>query len=80
MPQEVNFQQVSTEGLVSSPVAAALAGLRANEARYFQNKYKHRFEVSPAAEVPLLIEYVHHILQKERGLVIASKPLQASRF
>ena len=29
----------------SSPVAAALAGLRANEARYFKNKYDHIFTV-----------------------------------
>ena len=29
----VDFKSVSTAGLESSPVAAALAGLRANEAR-----------------------------------------------
>ncbi len=37
-------------GLESSPVAAALAGLRANEARYFKNKYDHVFTVEPASE------------------------------
>ena len=37
-------------GLESSPVAEALAGLRANEARYFMNKYKHKFTVVPANE------------------------------
>lgn len=36
----VNFKEVETVGLESSPVAEALAGLRANEARYFWNKYK----------------------------------------
>lgn len=30
----VNFETVSAVGLESSPVADALAGLRANEARY----------------------------------------------
>ncbi len=30
---EVNFETVSTVGLETSPVADALAGLRANEAR-----------------------------------------------
>ena len=37
MPYAVDFNTVSTVGLESSPVAAALAGLRANEARYFKN-------------------------------------------
>ena len=41
MPYAVDFSTVSTIGLESSPVAAALAGLRANEARYFKNKYDH---------------------------------------
>jgi|GEM_PF-4957849 len=36
----VDFKSVSTVGLESSPVVEALAGLRANEARYFMNKYK----------------------------------------
>ena len=35
----VDFNNVSNVGLESSPVAKALAGLRANEARYFMNKY-----------------------------------------
>jgi hypothetical protein len=40
MSYEVDFKNVSTIGLESSPNAEALAGLRANEARYFWNKYK----------------------------------------
>jgi hypothetical protein len=40
VPPVVDFETVSTAGLESSPVAAALAGLRANEARYFMNKSK----------------------------------------
>ena len=45
MPQVVDFQTVSIAGLESSPVAEALAGLRANEARYFKNKYDHVFVI-----------------------------------
>ena len=40
MPCTVDFDTVSTVGLESSPVAAALAGLRANEARFLKNKCK----------------------------------------
>ena len=47
MSYVVDFTTVSTTGLESSPVAAALAGLRANEARYFKNKYGHAFTVEP---------------------------------
>jgi hypothetical protein len=39
-------------GLESSPVAEAFAGLRANEARHYKNKYDHVFTVTPAAETP----------------------------
>ncbi len=41
MSYAVDFTDVSTVGLESSPVVDALAGLRANEARYFKNKYDH---------------------------------------
>ena len=50
MSYVVDFGTVSTVGLESSPVAAALAGLRANEARYFKNKYDHVFTVEPAEQ------------------------------
>ena len=46
MPCTVDFNTVLTAGLESSPGAGALAGLRAHEARYFQNKYDHVFTVS----------------------------------
>lgn len=36
MPYIVDFVNVSTVGLETSPVVDALAGLRANEARYFR--------------------------------------------
>ncbi|MBL7256119.1 phage tail protein [Paractinoplanes lichenicola] len=76
----VDFTTVSTVGLESSPVAPALAGLRANEARYFKNKFDHVFTVEPAAEAAATVEWVSRILEEERGLVIASKPLEATAF
>jgi hypothetical protein len=80
MSYAVDFVTVSTVGLESSPVATSLAGLRANEARYFKNKYDHAFTVEPASEAPEVIEYVHHILKEERDIVIASPPLEATAF
>src|SRR3984893_15854933 len=80
MPNTVDFNTVSTVGLESSPVAAALAGLRANEARYFKNKYDHTFTVEPASEAKSTIDWVHRILKEERDIVIASRPLEATAF
>jgi hypothetical protein len=76
----VDFKNVSTAGLESSPVADALAGLRANEARYFWNKYKHVFTVVPASESRETLEYVNRILKEERGIELSSKPLETSQF
>jgi hypothetical protein len=80
MSYVVDFAEVSTVGLESSPVAEALAGLRANEARYFKNKYSHTFTVEPATEATEAVEWVHRILKEERDLVIASLPLEATAF
>jgi hypothetical protein len=80
MAKVVDFKTVSTAGLESSPVASALAGLRANEARYFKNKYDHDFAVEPASKAKKVIEYVHRVLKQERDLVIASRPLEATLF
>ena len=80
MPYIVDFKNVSTVGLESSPVAEALAGLRANEARYFMNKYKHEFTVVPAKESQETIDYVHRILKEERDITFAAKPLETSHF
>jgi hypothetical protein len=76
----VDFENVSTTGLESSPVAAALAGLRANEARYFKNKYGHDFTVEPAGTAKETVDWVHHILKEERDIVISSRPLEATSF
>ena len=80
MPYTVDFKSVSTVGLESSPVADALAGLRANEARYFKNKYDHDFTVEPASDADATIEWVHRILKEERDIVISSPPLEVTEF
>jgi len=76
----VDFENVSTTGLESSPVAEALAGLRANEARYFKNPYDHIFTVEPASKAKDALAYVQRILKEERDLVISSRPLEATSF
>src|SRR5215510_3158282 len=80
MAYAVDFTTVSTVGLESSPVVDALAGLRANEARYFKNKYDHVFTVEPASKAKATIDRVHRILKEERDIVIASRPLEATEF
>ena len=80
MAHVVDFVNVSTEGLESSPVVDALAGLRANEARYFKNKYDVTFTTEPAIKAKKLITYVANILKTERDIVIESKPLEATEF
>ncbi|WP_019910961.1 hypothetical protein [Paenibacillus sp. HW567] len=80
MPYIVDFKNVSTTGLESSPVAEALAGLRANEARYYMNKYEHAFTVVPAGESQETLDYVNRILKQEREIEFAAKPLETSQF
>ena len=80
MSYTVDFKEVSTVGLESSPVADALAGLRANEARYYKNKYDHTYVTEPAGKAKATIDWVHKILKEERGIVIASKPLEAAEI
>jgi hypothetical protein len=80
MPYTVDFNTVSTVGLESSPVATAVAGLRAHEARYFKNKYDHAFTVEPASNTKATIDWVDRILKDERDIVISSRPLEATAF
>jgi hypothetical protein len=80
MSYVVDFETVSPVGFESSPVAAALAGLRANEARYFKNKYDHAFTVEPAKKAKEIVDYVHRVLKEERDIVIKSRPLEATLF
>ncbi len=78
MPHVIDYKSVSTEGLESSPVAEALAGLRANEARYFSTKYKVTYATVPAAEEPELVAWMTRILKEERGLEITSPLLEVA--
>ncbi len=73
----IDFVNVSTDGFETSPVVDALAGLRANEARYFKNKYALDFVTKPAAEAPELVDYVNRVLA-ERDINFASKPLEVT--
>ncbi|MHC5217253.1 phage tail protein [Enterococcus sp. LJL128] len=79
MSYKVDFKEVSTIGLESSDVAEALAGLRANEARYFWNKYKHDFVTVPAEEELETLKWIEKILL-ERELKFPYKPLEVSGF
>jgi len=80
MSNTINFENVSLAGLESSPVSKSLAGLRANESRYFKYKYNHDFTVSSAAKSKDVLEYVNNILLIERNIKISSKPLETSEF
>ncbi len=61
-------------------MVVALAGLRANEARYFKNKYDHVFTVEPSTRAKKDIALVERILKEERDIVIESPPLEATTF
>src|SRR5438270_8667311 len=78
MSYTVDFKNVSTVGLESSPVAEALAGLRANEARYFKNKYDVDFTVESASKSKAIVDRVKRVLKEERDIVISSRPLEAT--
>lgn len=80
MSYVVDFVNVSTVGIESSPVAVAMAGLRANEARYFKNKYDHVFTVETAANAKKAIDLVHRVLKDERDIVVTSPPIEATAF
>ena len=80
MSNIIDFENVSVAGLESSTVSKSLAGLRANESRYFKNKYNHDFTINPATKSKDILDYVNNILQKERDIKILSKPLETSNF
>ena len=80
MSHPVDFKNVSTIGFESSPVAEALAGLRANEARYFKTKYDHEFVVSTPDEDPQTLTWLEDVLRSERGIEFASPVLEVSGF
>jgi hypothetical protein len=80
MSYKVNFKEVETIGLDSSPVAAALAGLRANEARYFWNKYKFEYVTFPADEKSAEVEWLSKLLKAERELTFQSTILEVAIY
>ena len=79
MAHVIDFKTVSTAGLESSPVVDALAGLRANEARYFFNKYKAEFVTTPASESQDRVDYVSRILM-ERDIVVSTPALETAEL
>lgn len=78
MGNKVDFVTVTESGLESSPVAKTLAGLRANEARYFKNKYNEDFIVESAVKSKKNLNWVSKILKEERNIIIESKPLETA--
>lgn len=74
MAYTVDFKTVSTNGLESSPVAPALAGLRANEARYIWNKYKVPYVTYPVSEKPDSLAWVQAMcLQNASSISLPSR-------
>ncbi|MGE5457161.1 MAG: phage tail protein [Methanococcaceae archaeon] len=80
MSNNIDLEKVSVIGFESSPVAETLAGLRANEARYFRNKYNHDFTTTPASKSQNTLDFVNRILKEERDIEIDAKPLETSFF
>lgn len=79
MAYRVNIKEVELEGLSESPVAEALAGLRAHEARYFWNKYKLAYEVFSPEEKPEVLAFIEQVLA-ERQLSFPYKALNVTQF
>ncbi|WP_313811770.1 phage tail protein [Glutamicibacter sp.] len=76
----VNFKEISEEGLESSPVAPALAGLRANEARYFFNKFKSEYVTSTPEERSDVVTWIQEILSSERNISFSSPILEVFTY
>ncbi len=76
----VDFNNVSTNGLESSPVKESLARMRAGDAEYLMKKFKHEFTVVPISESQETLDWVNRILKEDRNIVFSAKPLETSRF
>lgn len=72
----VSYKEISKTGLESSPVAPALAGLRANEARYFANKYKSDYVTTMPEESAEVVAWIEEILRSERDIEFAAQKLE----
>lgn len=76
---EIDFKNVTIDGFESSPYAEEMAGLRANEARYYWNHFKTKFITYPANEKPEIVKTIDEIV-KERDLKFEEKPLEVADF
>ncbi len=79
MLNKINFKEVSTIGLESSPVANTLSGLRANDSRYLSNKYNIEFATISINEDKEILKFVNEVL-KERDIEFKAKALEVSSF
>lgn len=78
MKKLIDFKNVSTEGLETVTLPESLAGLRANEARYFDTKYKTPFYTFTADEYPKIIAQFNQLLQIERELEFSAPIIEIS--
>ncbi|WP_290034270.1 phage tail protein [Ligilactobacillus cholophilus] len=79
MTLEINFKNINTAGLETSPYATELAGVRAHEARYYWNHFKTKFETFPAQEHMEIVSKINEILA-ERDLKFNYQPLEIANF
>ena len=77
---QVSFKEISEQGLESSPVSTALAGLRAHEARYFDNKFKSEYVTTSPDEKADLVQWIQEILRTERDIEFSSPILEVFKF
>lgn len=80
MAHKVNFKEIETIGLEKSPAASSLAGLRANEARYFLNKYHFEYVVYPALDRQKEVAWLKELMKAERQLEFASPILEVAIY
>jgi hypothetical protein len=80
MPDAVDFNTVATVGLESSPVAAALSGLRAHEVRTSRTGTTTSSRWSLPATPRRPPTGCAESLKEERDIVISSRPLEATAF
>ena len=77
----VDFANVSTVGLESSPVAERAGGSAGERGPLLQEQVRPRLHGRAGERgQDATIDWVHRILEEERDLVIASRPLEATAF
>lgn len=74
----INWLDITPEWVEGADNPKELAGLVANEVRYFFNKYKYRdFHAVPAKEDTEVFNYINKILE-ERDMVFPYEPILVS--